>query len=86
MAVSDFMKDMSAKVEMSDEQANEMKEKAKEYSFAQLDAWKNEVKAFAFDFKPKTQNEENDSITKYALDYAGVKVAPKNDVWAELNK
>lgn len=86
MAVSDFMKEMSAKVEMSEEQANEMKEKAKDYSFAQLDAWKNEVKAFAFDFKPKKQNEENDSITKYALDYAGVKVAPKNDVWAELNK
>jgi len=86
MAVSDFMKDMSAKVEMSDEQANEMKEKAKEYSFAQLDAWKNEVKAFAFDFKPKTQNEEDNSINRYALDYAGVKAAPKNDVWAELNK
>lgn len=46
MAVSDFMKDMSAKVEMSDEQANEMKEKAKEYSFAQIDAWKNEVNTY----------------------------------------
>lgn len=86
MAVSDFMKDMSAKVEMSDEQANEMKEKAKEYSFAQLDAWKNEVKAFAFDFKPKTQNEEDKSIVTYALPFNNFETPQTKNVWDNLSK
>lgn len=86
MAVSDFMKDMSAKVEMSEEQANEMKEKAKEYSYAQLDAWKNEVKAFAFDFKPKTQKEEDKSIVTYALPFNNFETLQTKNVWDNLSK
>lgn len=86
MAVSDFMKDMSAKVEMSEEQSNEMKEKAKEYSYAQLDAWKNEVKAFAFDFKPKIQNEEDKSIVTYALPFNSFETPQTTNVWDNLSK
>ena len=83
MSVDSFMKEMSDKVEMSAEQVEEMKEKSKEYSFADIEKWKNHVKAFAFDFKPKTQNEEDKSFVTYALPFNNVeKPRQSEDVWA----
>lgn len=86
MAVDSFMKEMSDKVEMSAEQMEEMKEKSKEYSFADIENWKNHVKAFAFDFKPKKEKEEKSSFVTYSLPFTDIDIPQTSNVWDKLSK
>lgn len=87
MAVNSFMKEMSDKVEMSEEQVSEMKEKSKEFSFDKIEDWKNHVKAFCFDFKPKKNQEENENKTfSFALGFEDVKIPQTENVWDKLTK
>lgn len=86
MSVDSFMKEMSDKVEMSAEQVEEMKEKSKEYSFADIEKWKNHVKAFAFDFKPKAPKEKDKSIVTYALPFNNFETPQTTNVWDNLSK
>lgn len=87
-AVDSFLKELSEKKVVPEDKFSEMKEKAKEFSFGEIDNWKNHCKAFSFDLEDvRVETDEGDKqITKYAIDYAGINVAPSDDVWASLNK
>jgi len=87
MAVDAFMKEMAEKVEMAEEQVSEMKEKSKEISFDKIEDWKNHVKAFCFDFKPKKTQEENEDKTfSFALGFEDFKIPQTENVWDKLSK
>jgi hypothetical protein len=64
-AVEKTLQELAQKVVVPDEAMAEMKEKAKEFALADLDAWKNLCKAKSFDFAVK-QPAEKQEFTRMA--------------------
>jgi len=84
-AVNGFLVELAEKVVVPEESMTAMREKATDFTFAEIDGWKNHCKAFAFDFTPKlgNENEEEDNILKYALPFRD-QITVTDSVWDEL--
>ena len=81
-AVDSFIKELSEKVIIPEDKITEMKTKAGEFSFAEIDGWKNYCKAFSFDFVKKEGSDKRDFVT-YALPFNNIeKPRQSEDVWA----
>lgn len=79
MAVDTFMKEMAEMADISEDQMSELRKKSEEFSYDNLEQWKNYVKAFSFDLK-KTDESKTDKIIRYANSnfYPHTKVDNKN--------
>lgn len=83
-AVTSFLKELQEKVVIPEDKLEEMKAKATEFSFAEIEGWKNHCKAFSFDFEVKGNKEES-SFVSYALPYNTIEIPQTNNVWDKLN-
>jgi hypothetical protein len=69
--------------DLPDEEMAAFRASAEKYSFAQLDAWKNECKAKSFDFTAKKNSK--DSVEKIGLPWNNNNLPkPNRDIWAGI--
>jgi hypothetical protein len=81
--VDKTLKEMAEKVNIPDEEMAAFRASAEKYSFAQLDAWKNECKAKSFDFTAKKNSK--DSVEKIGLPWNNNNLPkPNRDIWAGI--
>ena len=71
---------MAAKVVLPDEAKKEMAAKADEFAYADLEQWKQYVKAKSFDFAMRETGK--DEPKKLGNPWATGKLKPNSDVWA----
>ena len=87
-AVDTTLKELSDKVVIPDEAMTDMKDKAKEFSLADIEGWKNYCKAKSFDFavKPSKKKDEDD-IVRIGFPFAnGVGTKVSESPWPVSNK
>lgn len=77
-AVNFTLKEIEEKTKISTEKLEELREKAKEFSMADIDAWRNYAKATALDFA--IENTKSD-YERYALPNNSEKQKSYNSVW-----
>jgi hypothetical protein len=90
-AVDTTLKELSDKVVIPDEAMTDMKDKAKEFSLADIEGWKNYCKAKSFDFaiKPSGKKDEDEIVrigfsttTQIVKDDSGrINLIRRNIIW-----
>ena len=87
VAVDATLVDIASRVEISQDKIDQMKNEAVNYDLESIDEWKNKVKAEALDFAPKKKDDEqeDETIVKYAHPWKNIDPDSKN-VWDRLNK
>ena len=78
--VEKTLNEMAAKVVLPDEAKKEMAAKADEFAYADLEQWKQYVKAKSFDFAMRETGK--DEPKKLGNPWATGKLKPNSDVWA----
>lgn len=81
-AIDTTLKELSDKVIISEEAMTDMRDKAKEFSFAEIEGWKNYCKAKSFDFavKPSKKKDEDD-IVRIGFPFTSTSKPAKDDLW-----
>jgi hypothetical protein len=74
--------ELNSKVVVPAEAHTEMKEKSQSFSYANLEAWKNECKAKAFEFAKRSGTDEG--VKVFALPYNTVLTTQTTSVWETL--
>jgi hypothetical protein len=80
------LKEMAEKVVIPDETMAEMRASAEKFSYAEIDAWKNECKAKVYDFAVKQPAKGEEKIVRMGLPFTTKIPAPQNDIWAGTKK
>jgi ribosomal protein L9 len=82
-AVDSTLKELSDKVVIPDDVMSEMRAKAEEFAFAEIDGWKNYCKAKSFDFAVKSKSKKNDDdIVRIGFPFGNTNKSSKDDLWA----
>jgi hypothetical protein len=82
-AVNETMNEISEAVHIPDNVMAEMKAEADKYTFADIEAWKNYVKAKSFEFAVKPV--KNKGVEEVGLPFSGATIK-KDDLWANTPK
>jgi hypothetical protein len=78
--VEKTLNEMAEKVVLPDEAKKEMAAKADEFAYADLEQWKQYVKAKSFDFAIREHGKEE--VKKLGNPWATGKLKPNSDIWA----
>jgi hypothetical protein len=81
--VDTTMKEVENACEMPKEEMSALRDEAKNFSIANVDSWKNLVKAKAFNFAIK--GKKDDGVRRYAFAWANVDKNVKKPLWDKSN-
>lgn len=85
-AVDETIKTLLEKFSIPEDSVNEIKQEAEQYTFANIDTWKNFAKVKAVDFAVKvtSKDESKENFVRMGFPFVGsnIQVDP-NDVWAK---
>lgn len=79
--VNSTLKEIEESVEIPQEVLLEMQEKSKNFNLGNVDAWKNECKALAFNFAVKDKKEAEDEVKVYGLPWGSKENDNKHSIW-----
>ncbi len=81
-AVDATLQELAEKVVIPEDALVEMKAKADEFAFSEIEGWKNYCKAKSFDFAVKTVKGKEEDIVRIGFPFAGTVKSSKDNLWA----